>query len=108
MTAMARAVGAASMALAFIAVGANIEPQKNIRAALEMLRQTTRLVASSRFYRTEPLGGWGQAAYLNGVWLIETHLLPADVRSSLLSPVEQQLGRARTGDKYAPRTIAPR
>jgi 2-amino-4-hydroxy-6-hydroxymethyldihydropteridine diphosphokinase len=93
------------MAMAFISVGANIEPQKNIRAALEILRGATHVVACSTFYRTEPLGGRDQPAYLNGVWLIETDLPAADVKSALLSPIEQQLGRTRTGDKYSPRTI---
>jgi 2-amino-4-hydroxy-6-hydroxymethyldihydropteridine diphosphokinase len=93
------------MAVAFVAVGANIEPQKNIRAALEILCGRTRVVASSTFYRTAPLGGRDQPAYLNGVWLLETELPAADVKPALLAPVERQLGRARTGDKYAPRTI---
>lgn len=93
------------MAVAFIAVGANIEPQENIRAALEILRRATRVVASSTFYRTEPLGGRDQPAYLNGVWLLETEQPVTDVKPALLTPVERQLGRTRTGDKYSPRTI---
>jgi 2-amino-4-hydroxy-6-hydroxymethyldihydropteridine diphosphokinase len=93
------------MAVAFISVGANIEPQKNIRAALEILRRATRVVASSTFYRTEPLGRPDQPVYVNGVWLIETELPAGDVKPALLSPVEQRLGRIRTGDKYSPRTI---
>jgi 2-amino-4-hydroxy-6-hydroxymethyldihydropteridine diphosphokinase len=91
--------------VAFVSVGANIEPQRNIRAALEILRQATRVVASSTFYRTEPLGRPDQPAYLNGVWLLETDRPAVDIKPALLSPVEQRLGRARTGDKYSPRTI---
>jgi 2-amino-4-hydroxy-6-hydroxymethyldihydropteridine diphosphokinase len=93
------------MAVAFLAVGANIEPHKNIRAALRILRRATPVRACSTFYRTEPLGPRDQPAYLNGVWRIETELPAADVKPMLLSPVERQLGRARTGDKYAPRPI---
>jgi 2-amino-4-hydroxy-6-hydroxymethyldihydropteridine diphosphokinase len=93
------------MSVAFIAVGANLEPEKNIRAALLLLRQATKVTGSSTFYRTMPMGGGDQPPYFNGVWQIETNLSPADVKARLLLSVEQQLGRARTRDKFAPRTI---
>ena len=93
------------MSVAFIAVGANIEPEKNIRAALTMLQQQTQVIGSSTFYRTKPIGRRDQPAYINGVWQIETELPPTEVKTRLLLPIEQQLGRVRTGDKFAPRTI---
>ncbi|MBN2129970.1 MAG: 2-amino-4-hydroxy-6-hydroxymethyldihydropteridine diphosphokinase [Sedimentisphaerales bacterium] len=91
--------------IAFIAVGANIEPQRNIRAALTLLQQYTQVLASSTFYRTEPVGRPGQPHFINGVWLIRPQRGPREVRDEILHPVERQLGRRRTADKYAPRPI---
>ena len=99
---MCRATGAA---VAFIAVGSNIEPEHNILAALAALQDTVRVVASSTFYRTEPIGRTDQPRFINGVWRIETPLSPQDVRQRLLRPIETRLGRLRTQDKFAPRTI---
>jgi 2-amino-4-hydroxy-6-hydroxymethyldihydropteridine diphosphokinase len=94
-----------SPSVAFVSVGANIAPQRNIRAALTALKGQTRVVGSSTFYETEPLGRRDQPRYVNGVWRIETDILAPHVKAALLQPIEQSLGRVRTGDKYAPRTI---
>lgn len=94
-----------SPSVAFVSVGANIEPQRNIRAALAALNEQTRVAGSSTFYQTEPLGRRDQPRYINGVWRIETHIRAPRVKAALLQPIEQCLGRVRTGDKYAPRTI---
>jgi len=91
--------------IAFIAVGANIEPESNIRAALTLLQKQTQVVASSTFYRTEPFGRPGQPLFINGVWLIRPQTSPLGVRDEILRLVERQLGRRRTADKFAPRPI---
>lgn len=91
--------------IAFIAVGANIEPEKNICAALAALQKKACVVASSTFYRTEPIGGRNQPKYINGVWRIGTDVSPVTIRNAFLRPIESQLGRCRTGDRLAPRTI---
>jgi 2-amino-4-hydroxy-6-hydroxymethyldihydropteridine diphosphokinase len=91
--------------IAFIAVGANIEPERHIEAALALLHEETRVVASSTFYRTDPIGGPDQPPFINGVWLLETNVAPAAIRNEWLRPIESGLGRRRTEDKFAPRTI---
>jgi 2-amino-4-hydroxy-6-hydroxymethyldihydropteridine diphosphokinase len=91
--------------VAFIAVGANIEPERNIRAALTLLRKELRIVGSSTFYRTEPVGRPGQPKFINGVWRVDATLHPRHIRNEILRPAENQLGRRRTVDRYAPRTI---
>ncbi len=91
--------------VAFVAVGSNMEPIESIVAALTLLREEVRVRASSTFYRTEPLGGRHQPAFVNGVWRIESSLNPRRIKSNLLGRVEQRLGRVRTDDKFAPRTI---
>ncbi len=91
--------------LAFISVGSNIHPEQNIPTALNALSQSVRVTACSTFYETKPIGPVGQPDYANGIWQIETTLAPDTIKSTLLLPIETQLGRMRGADKYAPRPI---
>ena len=91
--------------VAYIGVGSNIEPEINIVRALDLLRQCSRAVATSTFHRTRAIGPPGQPDYLNGVWRIETTVTPHDLKFRVLRRIEEQLGRIRGPDKYAPRTI---
>lgn len=93
------------MTRAFIGVGSNIEPAENVRAALRSLARQTRLVAISTVYLTAALGRPEQPPYYNCVAEIETEAPPAAIKFGLLRNLENQLGRQRTQDKYAPRTI---
>ncbi len=93
------------MAVVYIGVGSNIDPERNIPAALEaLLRANLLVVQSSRFYRTDPIGRPEQAAYANGVWQAKTELSPHGLKG-LLKRVERSLGRVRSADKFAARTI---
>jgi 2-amino-4-hydroxy-6-hydroxymethyldihydropteridine diphosphokinase len=91
--------------LAFIAVGANIEPEHNILLAAQRLAEMELFRATSTLYQTEPLGKPDQPLFLNGVWLIETKRAPGDIKTNCLSDIESKLGRVRTTDKYAARPI---
>lgn len=93
------------LSIAFISVGSNIEPERNILAALTSLASKTHVTGSSTFYRTTPLGRSDQPMYVNGVWQIHTDLEPGHVQKVLLRPIESSLGRWRSADKFAPRTI---
>jgi 2-amino-4-hydroxy-6-hydroxymethyldihydropteridine diphosphokinase len=95
----------AEPSIAFIGVGSNVEPERNIVAALERLRDMTHVTGSSAFYRTEPIGRPDQPWFINGVWRIDTTLNPTQIRSELLRPIEEALGRRRCDDKFALRTI---
>lgn len=94
-----------SISDAFVSVGANIEPERNIRAALMALQERTRVVGSSTFYRTQPIGRCDQPWYVNGVWRIETEVPASQMKTAVLQPIEGGLGRVRTGDRDSPRTI---
>jgi len=90
-----------------IALGSNIERERNLPQALAMLRRHPRiaLVAASPFYESLPLGGnGGQPAYFNAAALVETDLEPAALKE-VFRGIENRLGRVRTADKYAPRPI---
>lgn len=93
------------MARAFIAVGSNINPSENVRKAIGLLARQAKLKGISMVYRTESLGRPEQPRYYNCVVEIETGIAPADLKQNLLRPIEDALGRARTADKYASRTI---
>jgi len=92
-------------ALAFVSVGSNIEPHSNVVAALKALMERVRVIASSTFYETAPIGSQAQPAFVNGVWTLRTDLAPIEIRDALLRPIEDALGRRRVADKFAPRTI---
>jgi dihydroneopterin aldolase/2-amino-4-hydroxy-6-hydroxymethyldihydropteridine diphosphokinase len=89
----------------FIGIGSNIEPAKNVRAAVHRLARQTRLVGVSTVYCTDALGRTEQPSYFNCVAEIETDLSPVQVKHAMLRPIEDELWRVRTQDKYAPRTI---
>ncbi|HEY0664813.1 MAG TPA: 2-amino-4-hydroxy-6-hydroxymethyldihydropteridine diphosphokinase [Gallionella sp.] len=93
------------MERAFIGIGSNIDPANNVHAAILSLVRQTRLVGVSTVYYTDPFGPPGQPLYFNCVAEIETGLSPAQVKHAILRPIEDELQRKRTQDKYAPRTI---
>ncbi len=89
----------------YIAVGSNIEPEKNIVAAVGELRKSADDIFVSTFYRTKPLTRPEQADFRNGVVHLRTLLERAEIERDLLKPIEARLGRVRTTDKHAARTI---
>lgn len=93
------------MTLAFIGIGSNIEPAANVRAAIRSLARKTRLAAISTVYLAEALGRPEQPPYYNCVVAVETELSPTELKFGLLRGIENGLGRLRTQDKYAARTI---
>ena len=92
-------------ARAFIAVGSNINPEENVRAALLALAAQEAIVAVSTIYRTEPEGRPGQPDFYNCVVEIRTETTPKALKYRVLRRIEAGLGRQRSADKFAPRTI---
>lgn len=90
---------------AFLALGSNIEPETNLPRCVALLCEHCRVVAVSRVYETAPVGFTEQANFLNAAVLVETSLGPADLKVEVLGDIEAQLGRVRTENKNAPRTI---
>jgi len=92
------------MASAYVGVGSNIEPETNVIRSLELLRERVRVTAVSQIFTTAPIDRPMQEPYANGVFRIETDLEPRELKS-LFRSIEDSLGRTRTADRYAPRTI---
>lgn len=91
--------------IAFIGVGSNVDPETNIVAALASLREKAVVTGISTFYRTVPLDRPEQPSFLNGVFRIQTDRDARDLKFDILRKIEKHLGRVRTEDKYAARSI---
>ena len=90
---------------ALVMLGSNINSEYNMREAVRRLALHCRLVAVSPVYETAPVGKTDQPNFLNAAASIETDLAAAELKARVLRAIEQELGRVRTEDKNAPRTI---
>lgn len=92
------------MNIAVVGVGSNICPRENIQKAKKILLRGHVILAESRFVKTKPIGSAFQDDFLNGAYLVETSLGYEDFKT-YLKQAEEQMGRRKTLDKFAPRTI---
>lgn len=93
------------MARAYIAIGSNIKPARNVWAALLALVKRVQIVSISTVYCSEALDRPEQPRFYNCVAEAETDLAPLVLKREVLRPIEAGLGRERSADKYAARTI---
>jgi 2-amino-4-hydroxy-6-hydroxymethyldihydropteridine diphosphokinase len=93
------------MPRAFIGIGSNIAPEKNILEALRLLASSARIMSISTFYREPAIDRPSEPDFYNGVVAIDTDLPPMALKSKVLQKIEAALGRRRSADKYASRTI---
>ncbi len=89
---------------AYVLIGSNVHKKTNYPKALRRLRAVGDVLAVSSVYETAPVGNPEGESFYNGVVLLETEL-EARVLKRALRIVETQLGRVRTANPYAPRTI---
>jgi 2-amino-4-hydroxy-6-hydroxymethyldihydropteridine diphosphokinase len=89
----------------YIGVGSNIEPEINIPKALRILAEVTPIMAISTFYRTPPMGSPDSPEFYNGVVAVDSRLDLRDLQFGVLRQIESALGRVRSADPNAPRTI---
>lgn len=90
---------------AYVGIGSNIDPLHHIPAALDRLQAAMPLTGVSTFYRTEPIGRPGQPVFLNGVAGVSCPVPARALKFEVLRGIEHALGRVRTADRFAPRTI---
>lgn len=95
---------------AIISLGSNIDKEKNLPLAIEKLRRhpVITVTSTSPVYETVALDcaglPSGQPSFHNAAVLVETELTPWQLRTELRA-IETQLGRIRSVDKFASRTI---
>jgi len=87
-----------------ILLGSNIRPEENLKEALALLAKYSKIKACSRIWRTEAIGSDGPD-FLNMAVDLETDLDSLEIKSRIIKNIEIRLGRVRTEDKNAPRTI---
>ena len=95
------------MTLAYIALGSNLaSPLEQVNAAVQALGAIpqSRIVATSSFYRTPPLGPQDQPDYLNATVVLET-ALDAEALLDNTQRIELQQGRVRKAERWGPRTL---
>jgi len=89
----------------YLVLGSNIEKEVNLPGGVALLARQARLQAISSVYETAPIGGGCVENYLNIAVLLETALDPPALKWQVLRPLERALGRVRTANKVAPRTL---
>ncbi len=93
------------MARVFLSIGSNIDPAENIKRAIEFLCRYVRVTGISTVYLTPAEGKPEQPSYYNCVIEVETQTEPVKFKYSILRRIEESLGRERTNDRFAARTI---
>jgi 2-amino-4-hydroxy-6-hydroxymethyldihydropteridine diphosphokinase len=89
----------------FVALGSNIEPAVNLPRAARHLAERFPGLTASRIYETAAVGPSTGPTFLNAAVRFVTALAPARLKHEVLRPLEAELGRVRTADRNAPRTI---
>jgi len=88
-----------------VALGSNIAPEAHLPQAMRALREDVGLPRRlSQVYETPPVGSPTAAWFLNAAVLLETPASLPGLRMALRR-IEARLGRVRTQDPNAPRTI---
>jgi len=89
---------------AYLSLGSNIQPETNLVRAIELLRDHGRLEKISNAWESKSVGAEGPN-YLNACVLLMTPLGQKEFKEEILLPIEKELGRQRSANKFAPRTI---
>lgn len=84
--------------------GSNIEPEKNLALGMDLLRSQVKVLQVSSVWETPAVGSSGPD-FLNLAMCVMTSLDAKMFKEQVIRPLEKQLGRVRSADKNAPRTI---
>ncbi len=93
--------------VAAVGLGSNLDdPQRQVLTALKALAALpqSRLLASSRLYRSLPMGPANQPDYVNAAATIATRLAPL-IFLDALQAIEAAQGRRRDGPHWGARTL---
>ncbi len=90
---------------AYLSLGSNIKPEKNLKTAVMLFSRFGRVLRVSTVWETRPIDRNDQPPYMNAALLLETGLSATELRLQAIAQIETELGRVRTEDKFASRTI---
>jgi len=85
-------------------LGSNIQPERNLTMAFDLLQNRLTILRISSVWETPPVGSDGPN-FLNAALLAQTHLNQITLKLQILTPLEAKMGRLRSADKNAARPI---
>lgn len=88
----------------YLSLGSNIQPEVNLPRGIELLHGYGEIQKVSRVWESEAVGSDGPN-FLNACILFTTPLSQTEVKEQIIHPIETKLGRKRSADKFAARTI---
>ncbi|MGE5373900.1 MAG: 2-amino-4-hydroxy-6-hydroxymethyldihydropteridine diphosphokinase [Bacteroidota bacterium] len=90
--------------IAYLSLGSNIQPEINLVRGIQLLQEHGRIIGISNAWESKSVGADGPN-YLNACVSYITPLDWPDLKEKIILPIELQLGRKRTENKFAPRTM---
>jgi len=88
----------------YLNLGSNIEPEKNLQKTINLLAKYGIVQAISNAWESNSIGAIGPN-FLNACILFTATQNATELKDNVISFIEESLGRHRTNDKNAPRTI---
>ena len=92
------------MHLAHLNLGSNIQPETNVPKALKLLSNYGEVQKNSNVWESEAVGTAGPN-YLNVCILFRSPYSQLNLKKEIIQNIEAELGRKRSEDKFAARTI---
>lgn len=90
--------------LAYLNLGSNIEPEINLVKAVKQLGKSGEVQKVSSAWESRSVGTPGPN-YLNACVSFISPFMQVELKEQIIRPIEAHLGRKRSGNKFAPRTI---
>ena len=91
------------MSTAYLGIGSNMDAERNVRSAIEVLRESFDPVGFSPVYRAAAFGFDG-GDFINLVARVDTEMSPLELKR-WLHELEDRHGRARDVPKFSDRTL---
>lgn len=88
----------------YLCIGSNVQPESHLPKAVELLKSRGQVLAVSTAWESHAVGVEGPN-FLNACVSMAANCSLADARTRIIRPIEAALGRSRTGNRNAPRTI---
>lgn len=93
-----------SLHLVYLNLGSNIQPEINLVRAIQLLQQFGKVEKVSSAWESKSVGAEGPN-YLNACILFSTSFSQTELKEQVTYPIESKLGRKRSENKFAPRTM---
>lgn len=88
----------------YLNLGSNIQPEANLVRAVRLLQEFGEVEKVSHVWESESVGAEGPN-YLNVCVLFSTSLSEQELKEQVTYPIEAKLGRKRSENRFAPRTM---